>query len=124
MVASLDQNLYRSPRLTNIITKSGKTPSKKFIARIRPYIVLYSLIIMISQMMVQPSSWVESGIQLSAVRNLYLFKFTPELQCRLDQLTEKKKADMLSSIEEAELTGILELDRIFTLLNAKIIAQS
>ncbi|NJO30641.1 MAG: hypothetical protein HC874_26190 [Richelia sp. SL_2_1] len=79
---------------------------------------------MISQMMVQPSSWVESGIQLSAVRNLYLFKFTPELQCRLDQLTEKKKADMLSSIEEAELTGILELDRIFTLLNAKIIAQS
>ncbi len=79
---------------------------------------------MIAQMMIQPSSWVESGIQISAVRNLYLFKFTPELQSRLDQLTEKKKADMLSSIEEAELTGILELDRIFTLLNAKIIAQS
>ena len=75
-------------------------------------------------MMVQPSSWVESGIQLSAVRNLYLFKFTPELQSRLDQLTEKKKADMLTSDEEAELTGILELDRIFTLLNAKIIAES
>jgi hypothetical protein len=79
---------------------------------------------MIAQMMVQPSSWVESGIQLSAVRNLYLFKFTPELQSRLDQLTEKKKADMLTSDEEAELTGILELDRIFTLLNAKIIAES
>ncbi|MGB3758459.1 MAG: hypothetical protein WBA07_19120 [Rivularia sp. (in: cyanobacteria)] len=79
---------------------------------------------MISQMMVQPSSWVESGIQISAVRNLYLFKFTPELQSRLDQLTEKKKADMLTPDEEAELTGILELDRIFTLLNAKIIAES
>ena len=79
---------------------------------------------MIAQMMVQPSSWVESGIQISEVRNLYLFKFTPELQSRLDQLTEKKKADMLTPEEEAELTGILELDRISTLLNAKIIAES
>lgn len=79
---------------------------------------------MIAQMMVQPSSWVESGIQLSKVRNLYLFKFTPELQSRLDRLTEDKKADVLTSEEEAELIGILELDRIFTLLNAKVIAQS
>lgn len=78
---------------------------------------------MITQMMVQPSSWVESGIQISKVRNLYLFKFTPELQSRLDRLTEKKKTDMLTSEEEAELTGILELDRIFTLLNAKVIAE-
>jgi hypothetical protein len=79
---------------------------------------------MITQMMVQPSSWVESGIQMSKVRDLYLFKFTPALQSRLDQLTEKKKTDMLTSEEEAELTGILELDRIFTLLNAKVIAES
>jgi hypothetical protein len=78
---------------------------------------------MIAQMMVQPSSWVESGIQISKVRNLHLFKFTSELQSRLDILTEKKKADMLTSVEEAELTGILELDRIFTLLNAKVIAE-
>ena len=82
------------------------------------------IFIMIAQMMVQPSSWVESGIQISEVRNLYLFKFTPELQSRLDQLTQKKKTDMLTSDEEAELIGILELDRIFTLLNAKIIAES
>ncbi|MDJ0618270.1 MAG: hypothetical protein QNJ63_16240 [Calothrix sp. MO_192.B10] len=79
---------------------------------------------MIAQMMVQPSSWVESGIQISKVRDLYLFKFTPELQSRLDHLTNKKKVDMLTSEEEAELTGILELDRIFTLLNAKVIAES
>jgi hypothetical protein len=79
---------------------------------------------MIAQMMVQPSSWVESGIQISQVRNLYLFKFTPELQSRLDRLNEKKKADLLTSDQEAELTGILELDRIFTLLNAKAIAES
>jgi hypothetical protein len=31
---------------------------------------------------------------------------------------------MLTTTEEAELAGILELDRIFTLLNAKIIAES
>ncbi|BAZ39344.1 hypothetical protein NIES4101_52960 [Calothrix sp. NIES-4101] len=79
---------------------------------------------MITQMMVQPSSWVESGIQISKFRNLYLFKFTPELQSRLDCLTEKKKAEMLTLEEEAELMGILELDRIFTLLNAKVIAES
>ncbi|BAY90182.1 MULTISPECIES: hypothetical protein [unclassified Tolypothrix] len=79
---------------------------------------------MITQIMVQPSSWVESGIQISKVRDLYLFKFTPDLQSRLDQLNDKKKTDMLTSQEEAELTGILELDRIFTLLNAKVIAES
>jgi hypothetical protein len=53
-----------------------------------------------------------------------LFKFTDALQARLDYLTERKKSDTLSAEEEAELTGLLELDRIFTLLHAKIIAES
>jgi hypothetical protein len=79
---------------------------------------------MITQIMVQPSSWVESGIKITKVRNLNLFKFTDELQSRLDELSEKKKAEFLAPEEEAELTGILELDRIFTLLNARIIAES
>jgi len=79
---------------------------------------------MITKIMVQPSSWIESGIKLSKVRNLNLFKFTNEVQSRLDELLEKNKAGMLTSEEEAELTGILELDRIFTLLNARIIAES
>ena len=79
---------------------------------------------MITQMMVQPSFWVESGVKISKVRNLYLFKFTDELQSRLEELSHKKKAGYLTSEEEAELTGILELDRIFTLLNARIIAES
>jgi hypothetical protein len=78
---------------------------------------------MITKIMVQPSSWIESGIKISKVRNLNLFKFTNELQSRLDELSEKDKAGMLTSEEEAELTGILELDRIFTLLNARIIAE-
>jgi len=79
---------------------------------------------MITKIMVQPSFWIESGIKISKVRNLNLFKFTNELQSRLDELLEKNKAGMLNSEEEAELTGILELDRIFTLLNARIIAES
>lgn len=78
---------------------------------------------MITQVMVQPSSWVESGIKISKVRNLNLFKFTDDLQFRLDRLSEKEKAGLLTLEEEAELAGILELDRIFTLLNARIIAE-
>jgi hypothetical protein len=31
---------------------------------------------MITQVMIQPSSWVESGIEISKVRNLNLFKFS------------------------------------------------
>ncbi len=78
---------------------------------------------MITQMMVQPSSWVESGIQISKVRNLHLFKFTNELQSQLEELSLKKKSGMSTPEEEAELAEILELDRIFTLLNAKIISE-
>jgi hypothetical protein len=79
---------------------------------------------MVTQIMVQPSSWVESGIKLSKVRDLNLFKFTDELQARLDSLAERKKSEELAEAEDAELAGILELDRIFTLLNARIIAEA
>lgn len=79
---------------------------------------------MITQTMVKPSSWVETGIKISQVRQLYLFKFTDELQERLDELSDKNKIETLTSEEAAELAGILELDRIFTMMNAKIIAES
>jgi hypothetical protein len=79
---------------------------------------------MIAQVMVQPSIRIESGITVKKVRDVYLFKFTNALQARLDSLAERKKSDTLSAEEAAELTGLLELDRIFTLLNAKIIAES
>lgn len=58
------------------------------------------------------------------VRGLNLFKFTDELQFRLKELSAKKKADLITAEEDAELTGLLELDRIFTLLNARVIAES
>ncbi|MEM1252695.1 MAG: hypothetical protein AAGI69_09695 [Cyanobacteria bacterium P01_H01_bin.21] len=79
---------------------------------------------MITQTMVQPSSWIESGVQLQQVRGLKLFKFTDELQIRLETLLDRKKADILTLEETAELAGITELDRIFTLMNARIIAES
>ncbi len=79
---------------------------------------------MIAQMMVQPSSWVDSGVTFRNIRGHNLFKFTDPLQSRLDDLAERQKTNELTESEQAELTGILELDRIFTLLNAKIIAES
>jgi hypothetical protein len=79
---------------------------------------------MVTQIMVQPSSWIESGIKLSKVRDLNLFKFADGLQARLDDLSERNKSSDLTDAEVAELAGILELDRIFTLLNARIIAES
>jgi hypothetical protein len=79
---------------------------------------------MIVKTMVQPSSWVEGSIKLQKVRGLNLFKFTDELQTRLETLIERKKANLLTPEEAAELAGITELDRIFTLMNARIIAES
>ncbi|MDS3862398.1 hypothetical protein RIF25_16495 [Thermosynechococcaceae cyanobacterium BACA0444] len=77
-----------------------------------------------AQLMIQPSSFIDAGIQMKPVRGLFLFKFSETLQERLENLNEKRRESTLSKDEEVELTGILELDRIFTLLNAKIIAES
>ncbi len=77
-----------------------------------------------AQLMIQPSSFIDSGIQIKPVRELFLFKFSETIQERLEALNEKQRESKLSKDEEVELTGILELDRIFTLLNAKIIAVS
>jgi hypothetical protein len=76
-----------------------------------------------AQLIVQPSSFIDSGIQIKPVRHLYLFKFNDDLQNRLQFLNQKKRDLRLTSEEESELKGILELDRIFTLLNAKVIAE-
>ena len=64
---------------------------------------------MITQVMVQPSFWVESGITIKKVRNAYLFKLH-DVQSRLDDLSERRSPIRFCK-EEAELAGILELDR-------------
>ncbi len=79
---------------------------------------------MIAELMVQPSYWIDSEISIQKVRNLCLFKFTENLQARLEELAEGKKANVLNSEEVVELASLLELDRIFTLINAKVIAAS
>jgi hypothetical protein len=79
---------------------------------------------MITQTMVQPSFWIEVGIQIQKVRGLNLFKFNDDLQARLEVLIDRQKANILTVEETTELAGITELDRIFTLMNARIITES
>jgi hypothetical protein len=78
---------------------------------------------MITETMVKPSSWVTTDIRMEKVRNLYLYKFSETLQNRLDDLNDRLKANQLNEEERAELAGILDLDQIFTFLNARIIAH-
>lgn len=70
----------------------------------------------------RPSSKLAS-IKVETVDNLHLFKFNDELQARMEQLLERKKADLLTPEEIIELEEIGELDRIFTHINAILIAQ-
>ena len=79
---------------------------------------------MVAEFMVQPSSWIEKGITTQIVRGLRLFKFTDTLQTRFEDLIEMHKAQQLGEEQEAELKGLQELDRIFTLLNARAIAEA
>jgi hypothetical protein len=69
---------------------------------------------MITQTMVQPSSWIEAGIELQKIRGLNLFKFTNELQLRLETLIDRHKSELLTPAETAELAGITELVRVVT----------
>ncbi|MCT7953311.1 hypothetical protein NG798_26280 [Ancylothrix sp. C2] len=75
------------------------------------------------QVVISPQSLLETGIKVEKVDNLRLFKFTEELQSRLEDLLEKNKTDCLLLEEEAELNAIGELDRIFTYLNSLLAAQ-
>jgi len=77
---------------------------------------------MIAETMIKSSSWINQGIVLRKVEGFNLFKFSDELQDRLDELNDRLKISGLSESEQAEWKGLLELDQIFTLLNAKILA--
>lgn len=79
---------------------------------------------MVAEFMVQPSSWIEQGIKIQMVRGLQLFKFTQDVQQRFEELIEQYKEQQLSQEQEAELRGLQELDRIFTMLNARLIAEA
>ena len=77
---------------------------------------------MIYPVIPKPSSLIGS-IKLEKVNQHTLFKFTDDLQLRMEQLLERKKADLLTPPEIAELEAISELDRIFTHINAMLLAS-
>jgi predicted transcriptional regulator len=64
------------------------------------------------------------NIRLEAVDQWQLFKFNDALQDRMEILLDQKKADSLTAEECIELESIGELDRIFTHMNALLLAQS
>ena len=70
---------------------------------------------MIVEPMVKPSSLLSDGISLSEFGNIQIFRFTDELQDRLESLLEKSKAGLLTSEEQSEWAGITELSRILGL---------
>jgi hypothetical protein len=71
----------------------------------------------------KPSSLLHE-IRLEKDGKWNLFKFSDSLQFRMEDLLEKKKADLLTPEEVAELETISELDRIFTHINAMVAAQN
>lgn len=76
-------------------------------------------------LMVRPSSFIGSGLQIKQVNsNLSFFKFTDELQSRLESLLEKSKAGVLTPDEAAELAGISDLSQIFTFINSQLAVQA
>jgi hypothetical protein len=70
----------------------------------------------------KPSSLIHE-ICIEKVDRWKLLKFSEPLPQRMEQLLEKKKADQLMAEEAAELDAIGELDRIFTHINAMMVAQ-
>ncbi len=75
---------------------------------------------MITQTMVQPSSFIPVGMNIIPLGNVFLFHLSDHLQERLETLLERKKVNTLTNEQVAELEGINELSRIFTLINAQI----
>jgi len=82
------------------------------------------------QVVINPASLLETGIQVEKVDQLSLFKFTDALQSRLETLLEDNETGSLTLEDAEELTAIQELAsfatrsvRIFTYLNSRLIAQ-
>ncbi len=71
-----------------------------------------------TNVVIKPSSWLTEGIRVERINNINLFKFTEELGLRMQELLDKKKADLLTPEEAAELEAIGELDTIFSYINA------
>jgi hypothetical protein len=71
----------------------------------------------------RPSALLHS-IRLEPFGTGTLFKFSEDLQTRMETLLDRKKADQLTPEETLELESIGELDRIFTHINALLMTQA
>ncbi|MEA5531207.1 hypothetical protein VB638_16805 [Dolichospermum sp. UHCC 0684] len=72
------------------------------------------------ELMKQPSCWLPNGINLNLSDQFRPFSFTEELQIRLEELLEKNKENLLNADEKPEIAGLLELEKIFSFINAKL----
>ena len=77
-----------------------------------------------TNVVIKPSYLLTEGIRVERINNINLFKFTEELGLRMQELLDKKKADLLTPEEAAELEAIGELDTIFSYINAVNASQS
>ena len=76
------------------------------------------------QVKISPTSFLDQGIRVEDVDGLRLFKFTDAFQERLEALLERNQTNALSNEEVTELDGLTEVDRFFTYLNSRLIAQA
>ena len=74
--------------------------------------------------LLKPSALIPRGLQIQQINNLTLFKFTDELDERMQILLDKKKVNDLTPDEALELEAIGELDEIFSYINAVIAARA
>jgi hypothetical protein len=70
------------------------------------------------QVVISPQSLLETGIRVEKIDDLRLFKFTDDLQEKLEELLVKNQTALLTTTEQEELDSISELDRLFTYLNS------
>ena len=70
----------------------------------------------------KPSALIHE-IRIEKVGEWNLFKFSNELQNKMELLLDKKKTELLTDAEVSELEAIGELDRIFTHVNAMVAAK-
>lgn len=75
------------------------------------------------QIAISPNSLLDEGICVEEVEGLRLFKLTEALQRKLEGLLEKNALNDLSAEESEELNSLNELERFFTYLNARLLAQ-
>ncbi|MDY6939044.1 MAG: hypothetical protein SWY16_15415 [Cyanobacteriota bacterium] len=79
---------------------------------------------MTAQFMVKPSSFLQTGLEITPFGDISLFRFTDKLQSRFETLLEANKNHSLTPDETAELLGMSELSRIFTFINAQMATQA